>query len=210
MDKPGLYPHEKGRVPLPYPGGIVLILNLLLWSPWILRAVAEADIKKTLYVLLSGLLTTVLMAWDDQKRTLAPIFRLVFQIALGAFFGLTAIKIGYVSNIFGGIIPLDTFDSLQWTPLSGETIYLVPLIATIVWYVLVMNAINWSDNGRAMTTSVGLVTCIVLAALSVKLYLIDTTLASRNNSIFVLSFLTIFIPTLFVFWRFDVRRRCIV
>ncbi len=161
-------------------------------------------------MLSAGLLTTVLMAWDDQKRTLAPIFRLVFQIALGAFFGLTAIKIGYVSNIFGGIIPLDTFDSLQWTPLSGETIYLVPLIATIVWYVLVMNAINWSDNGRAMTTSVGLVTCIVLAALSVKLYLIDTTLASRNNSIFVISFLTIFIPTLFVFWRFDVRRRCIV
>lgn len=196
-------------MPLPYPGGIVLVLNLLLWSPWMLQAVAEADIKKTLYVLSAGLLTTVLMAWDDQKRTLSPLFRLVFQIGLGAFFGLTAIKIGYVSNIFGGIIPLDTFDSLQWT-LSGETIYLVPLVATIIWYVLVMNAINWSDNGRAMTTSVGLVTCIVLGALSVKLYLIDTTLASRNNSIFVLSLLTIFIPTLFVFWRFDVHRRCIV
>jgi hypothetical protein len=115
VDKPGLYPHENGRGPLPYPGGIVLVLNLLLWSPWILQAVAEADIKKTLYVLLAGLLTTVLMAWDDQKRTLPPLFRLVFQIGLGAFFGLTAIKIGYVSNIFGGIITLDTFDILQWT-----------------------------------------------------------------------------------------------
>lgn len=73
-----------------------------------------------------------------------------------------------------------------------------------------MNAINWSDNGRAMTSSVSLVTCIILAALSFKLYVTDTTLASQNNSLFVLSFLSILIPSLFVFWRFDVRRVCIV
>lgn len=98
---------------------------------------------------------------------------------------------------------------MQWQ-IGAETVYLVPLLVTIIWYVLVMNAINWSDNGRAMTSSVGLVTCIILAGLSVKLYLTDTTMASRNNSIFVLSFLAIFIPTLFVFWRFDCRRSCIV
>lgn len=115
VDKPHLYPHEQGREPLPYPGGVVMILNVLLWSPWILQSVADADIKKSLYVLLAGVVTTALMAWDDQKRTIPPLFRLVFQIALGAFFGLTAIKIGYVSNIFGGIIPLDAFEGLQWT-----------------------------------------------------------------------------------------------
>lgn len=43
-----------------------------------------------------------------------------------------------------------------------------------------------------------------------KLYLTDTSLASRNNSVFVFSFLTILIPTLFVFWRYDTRRACIV
>lgn len=209
VDKPHLYPHEEGRGPLPYPGGIVLVLNLLLWSPWILQSVAESDIKKTLYVLVAGLLTSLIMAWDDQRRTLHPLFRLSFQIALWAFFGLTAIKIGYVSNIFGGIISLDTFEALQWT-VAGKTLYFIPLMATIIWYVLVMNAINWSDNGRAMTSSVSLVTLIILAGLSLKLYLTDTTIASQNNSLFVLSFLVILIPTLFVFWRFDVRRACIV
>lgn len=53
VDKPHLYPHENGRGPLPYPGGIVLIINLLLWSPWILQSVAESDIKKTAYVILA-------------------------------------------------------------------------------------------------------------------------------------------------------------
>ncbi|MEI6711029.1 MAG: hypothetical protein WCK88_02000 [bacterium] len=50
---------------------------------------------------------------------------------------------------------------LQWS-IAGKTLYLIPLIITIVWYVLVMNAINWSDNGRAMTSSVSLVTLIIL------------------------------------------------
>lgn len=53
VDKPHLYPHEEGRGPLPYPGGIVIVLNLLLWSPWILQSVAESDIKKTIYVILA-------------------------------------------------------------------------------------------------------------------------------------------------------------
>ena len=78
----------------------MLIANILLWSPWILQAVPDADLKKALYVIIAGLITTLVMAWDDQKRTLPPLFRLVFQIGLGAFFGLTAIKIGYITNIF--------------------------------------------------------------------------------------------------------------
>lgn len=82
VDKPELYPHEKGRGPLPYPGGIVLILNLLLWSPWILQSVADADMKKAAYVLIAGLLTSLVMAWDDQRRTLSPVFRLLFQVGL--------------------------------------------------------------------------------------------------------------------------------
>lgn len=83
-------------------------------------------------------------------------------------------------------------------------------MVTIGWYVLVINAINWSDNGRAMTSSVSLVTLIVLGLLSVKLYLTDTSFAARNNSVFVFSFLTILLPSLFVFWRYDTRRTCIV
>lgn len=82
VDKPHLYPHEEGRGPLPYPGGIVLIINLLIWSPWILQSVSDGDVKKSIYVLIAGLLTSLIMAWDDQKRSLHPIFRLTFQVAL--------------------------------------------------------------------------------------------------------------------------------
>jgi len=52
------------------------MLNTFLWSPWIFSAVAEADAKKALYVVLAGIFTSVLMAWDDQKRSLSPVLRL--------------------------------------------------------------------------------------------------------------------------------------
>ena len=122
---------------------------------------------------------------------------------------MTAIKMGYMSNIFGGIIHLDQFENLKFS-VGDSTFYLLPLIFTCIWYVLVMNAVNWSDNGRAMTSSVGLVTCSILAILSLKLYYTDISMAARHNSLFVLAFLTILIPTLLVFWRFDVHRTCIV
>ncbi|MEI6711028.1 MAG: hypothetical protein WCK88_01995 [bacterium] len=67
---------------MPYPGGIVLMLNTLLWSPWIFSAVASVDVKKAVYVILAGIFTSVLMAWDDQKRSLSPMLRLGFQISL--------------------------------------------------------------------------------------------------------------------------------
>lgn len=114
-----------------------------------------------------------------------------------------------MSNIFGGIIHLDQFYRFQFS-IGQSTFYLLPIGLTCIWYVLVMNAINWSDNGRAMTSSVSLVSCIVLALLSIKLYITDDSSAARANSLFVLSFLSVFIPTLFVFWRFDVKRACIV
>jgi hypothetical protein len=71
-----MYPHEKGREPLPYPGGVVLIVNILLWSPWILLSVSDTDFKKAIYVIIAGVITTLLMAWDDQRRSLSPMLRL--------------------------------------------------------------------------------------------------------------------------------------
>jgi len=52
------------------------MLNMFLWSPWIFSAVAEADIKKAIYVIMAGVFTSLLMAWDDQRRTLSPVLRL--------------------------------------------------------------------------------------------------------------------------------------
>lgn len=75
------------------------------------------------------------------KLRISPLFRLLMQIGIGAFVGITSIKIGYISNIFGGILYLDHFQF----EIFNINIYIIPFFFTIIWYVLVMNSLNWSD-----------------------------------------------------------------
>jgi len=72
----------------------------------------------------------------------SPKIRLCIQILIGAIIGITSIKIGYVSNIFGGVIDLETY----FFEIYQFKIYIIPLLFTIAWYVFVFNALNWSDG----------------------------------------------------------------
>lgn len=73
------------------------------------------------------------------------------QIGVGLIIGITSIKINYISNLFGGILRLDEF-FFQFE-LYGKlfTIYYIPLIITVFWYVLVFNSINFSDGIPGLT-----------------------------------------------------------
>ena len=137
------------------------------------------------------------------KIKISPIVRLFLQIGIGALIGITSIKIGYISNIFGGILYLDRFSY----EIAGITIYWIPLLFTIIWYVLVMNSLNWSDAVPGMTSGLGGISLIIMSILTIKLYLIDSTLASQENSQFVLLILSILIPSVIIFWWQDHSRK---
>jgi UDP-N-acetylmuramyl pentapeptide phosphotransferase/UDP-N-acetylglucosamine-1-phosphate transferase len=68
--------------------------------------------------------------------------RLFIQIIIGATIGITSIKIGYVSNIFGGVIEFETLSAI----IAGKEIFIIPIIFTIIWYVFIFNALNWTDG----------------------------------------------------------------
>jgi UDP-N-acetylmuramyl pentapeptide phosphotransferase/UDP-N-acetylglucosamine-1-phosphate transferase len=85
------------------------------------------------------------------------------QIGVGAVIGLTSIKISYMSNIFGGILPLDEFFSLLSIGDMTLTVYWIPIIVTILWYVVVFNAVNFSDGVPGLTGGFALITFVILA-----------------------------------------------
>jgi UDP-N-acetylmuramyl pentapeptide phosphotransferase/UDP-N-acetylglucosamine-1-phosphate transferase len=85
------------------------------------------------------------------------------QIGVGAIIGLTSIKISYMSNIFGGILPLDEFFSLLSIGDMTLTVYWIPIIVTILWYVVVFNAVNFSDGVPGLTGGFALITFVILA-----------------------------------------------
>lgn len=92
------------------------------------------------------------------------------QIIIGATIGITSIKIGYVSNIFGGIIDLQT---LHFSFYERE-IFLIPLFFTIIWYVFVFNALNWTDGVQGNTSGLSIICFFVIFLLGLKLYVTDT------------------------------------
>lgn len=127
--------------------------------------------------------------------------RLAMQIGIGAIIGITSIKISYISNIFGGVLYLDQY----YIILGSLQIYLIPLIFTIIWYVIVFNSVNWSDGIPGLTSGLSFVTLLVMTILTIKLYLIDASSLSQANSTFVLFCLAIFIPSVLIGWLYNIK-----
>lgn len=132
------------------------------------------------------------------------------QITVGIIIGLTSIKISYMSHIFGGIITLDDWYIDFVLGNMQVTLYWIPLLVTVCWYVVVFNAVNFSDGIPGLTGGFSLITFIILACLAIKLYLTDTTLASQENSRFLLTILAVVIPITWALTRADISRRVIM
>ncbi len=132
--------------------------------------------------------------------------RLALQIFIGIVIGLTSIKISYVTNIFGGVTLLDAFSF----NILGLDIYLIPLLFTVFWYVLVFNSVNWSDGIPGLTIGLGTITMIIIGILTVRFYISDDTPALRENSIFVFSVLAILLPSLLIGWYLNITPRILI
>jgi len=110
-----------------------------------------------------------LVSFLDDMLSLSAKTRLFLQVLIGATIGITSIKIGYVSNIFWGVIELETFSAM----IAGKEVFIVPLIFTIIWYVFVFNALNWTDWIQWNTSGLSLICFFVIFLLWLKLYLTD-------------------------------------
>ncbi|EKE29637.1 MAG: UDP-N-acetylmuramyl pentapeptide phosphotransferase/UDP-N-acetylglucosamine-1-phosphate transferase [uncultured bacterium (gcode 4)] len=208
MDHPERYPHEWNRAPVPYWLGIVLFINFLIQSLLFL----DIWYKKLIIILILGAIVTIVSFVDDLetidivKFKVHPLFRLIMQIWIWAIIWITSIKIWYISGIFGWIIRLDSY-FLQWWDFR---VYIIPLFFTIVWYVLVFNSINWSDVIPWLTSWLVEISLLILLVLTIRLYLTDISEVAKENSDFVLLLLSILLPSILVFWLFDIRKKFLI
>lgn len=94
--------------------------------------------------------------------------------------------------------------------LGDWKIYLIPLLFTIAWYVLVFNSINWSDGVPGLTSGLVVITLLVIAVSTVRFYLTDETPELRENSIFVLSILAVMIPPALLAWYYNLSPKMLL
>lgn len=198
VDNPKKY--NKKRAPIPYSMGVVFYLCFFMMSALFM------DITyKLILIWLFWALVTCISFLDDLFQVSAK-KRLLMQIFIWLVIGLTSIKIGYVSNIFGGIIDLDVL----WIHIFGLNIFLIPVLFTVVWYVFVFNALNWSDGIGGNTSGLSIICFLILFLLWAKLYLTDTYDAGLVNARFIMEMSLILVAILIPFFVFDLKEKILM
>ena len=198
LDNPKKY--WKKRKPIPYSMGVIFFLSFFILS------FIFVDYSYKLFLIwVFGWVITAISFLDDLTSMSAKA-RLLIQIVIGATIGITSIKIGYVSNIFGWVIELETLSAL----IAGKEIFIIPLIFTIIWYVFVFNALNWTDGIQGNTSGLSLICFLVIFMLGLKLYLTDDYTGWLQNAEFIMQMSIILVWILIPFFYFDYREKILM
>jgi UDP-GlcNAc:undecaprenyl-phosphate GlcNAc-1-phosphate transferase len=157
LDKPSHYGLK--REPIPYFGGVVIALTvlvavaLLYFSDFLPSTVAGGVETNSLLIglFISGLLIAVLGFLDDYFK-LGPLLRIVFQALAAVNLILFGIGIEFINLPFIGGIDLGV--------LAG--------FFTVLWVMTLINAVNFVDGVRGLSSGVGFIAGLVILALSLN------------------------------------------
>ncbi len=134
------------RQPIPYPGGLVLLLLSL--------GIGCIDVS-FLPVMLGTVCIGVVSFYDDRFQ-LSPQFRLLVQLFVAGFIYYVGIRINFIGNPFS-----DTNIELwlYWPWIS--------LLMTLLWIMIIQNAMNWFDGIPGLSVGISGVGFLVLGLLGV-------------------------------------------
>lgn len=198
LDNPKKY--KLARDPIPYSMWVVFFISFFILSYFFV----EYNYKLWLIWLFWFIIT--LISFIDDRLNVSPKIRLLIQIIIWAVIWITSIKIGYISNIFWWIIDLETYNFI----IFNHTIYLIPLFFTIVWYVFIFNALNWSDWIQWNTSGLSLISFLILFLLWFILFWKDNYEWWIENAEFIMSISIILVWIILPFWYFDFNEKILM
>jgi len=190
----------KKRKPVPYGMWVVFFVCFFTLSALFI------DPNNKLFLIWGfWFLVTIVSFLDDMYQVSAK-KRLLVQIIIWAVIWITSIKIGYISNIFWGILDLETYKII----IFDYSIFIIPLIFTIVWYVFIFNALNWTDWISGNTSGLSIISFFILFLLWYILFLGDNYDWSIENASFIMKMTTILVWIIVPFWWFDIREKILM
>ena len=198
LDNPKKY--WKNRNPIPYSMWVVFFLCFFVLSYFFVEHTYK------LYLLWWFWAVTTIVSFIDDLLKVSPKVRLIMQILIWAVIWITSIKIGYVSNIFGWILNLETY----FFEIMNIKVYIIPLLFTIFWYVFIFNALNWSDGIQGNASGLSLISFIIIFLLGALLFYSDDYEGGVRNAEFIMWITAILIGTLIPFWYFDFKEKILM
>lgn len=132
LDNPIKY--KKNREAIPYSIWIIFFISFFIMSFLFL----EHNYK--IYLIWFFWFLITLVSFFDDLYNISPKIRLFLQIIIWFIIWLTTIKIWYLTSLFWWI-DLQNYS----ISLFSYEIYIVSSLFTMIWYVFIFNALNWSD-----------------------------------------------------------------
>lgn len=188
------------RDPIPYAMGIIFFIAFIIISFFFI----DYDYKLWLIWVFWFLITWI--SFVDDRLNVSAKVRLIFQIIIWAIIWITSIKIWYISNIFWWIANLETY----YFQIFNYTIYTIPLFFTILWYVFVFNALNWTDWIQWNTSGLSIISFLILFLLWVILFNKDNYEWWIKNAEFIMKISIILVWIIIPFWWFDVKEKILM
>lgn len=198
LDNPKKY--KLKRDPIPYAMWVIFFIAFFLISYFFI------DYTYKLWLIwVFWFFITAISFLDDRLNVSAKI-RLIIQIIIWAIIWVTSIKIWYISNLFWWIINLET----HYFELFNYTVYIIPLFFTVLWYVFVFNALNWTDWVSWNTSGLSIISFSILFLLWVILFNRDNYTWWIENAIFIMKISIILVWILIPFWYFDIKQKILM
>lgn len=150
IDRPGQ--HKRHLTPTPVVGGPVLFVAMwlsLLVCLLLFRSFFEEFVGSLIYVF-AGALIIVLVGLADDLRPLSAWAKLVAQVAAGLVLHIGGLHVNPITVPFVGSIMLG-----GWS-----------VVVTVVWVVMLTNAVNLIDGLDGLATGVSLIAALTMAVIA--------------------------------------------
>ncbi len=144
---------------VPRGGGIPLYLSLLI------TVLIFLPVNKILLGILLGSFLLVIVGLLDDYADVSPYVRFCANLFISALVILFGLGIPYISNPFGGIIRLDTWQ-IPINFLGKHSIWVIADLAALIWLSWTTNMVNWSKGVDGQLPGFVAITAIFIGLLS--------------------------------------------
>ncbi len=207
LDNPKKY--NLKRKPIPYSTWIIFFISFFILSYfYIFRDILWDNselISKLILLWWFWFIVTIISFFDDLLNV-SPKIRLIVQIIIWLVIWVTSIKIWYISNIFWDIIDFSKYNFSFF----NFDINLISIFFTVIWYVFIFNALNWTDGIRWNTTWLSIISFFILFLLWLILYYRDNYEWWIENAYFIMQISIILVWILIPFYFFDIKNKLLM
>jgi len=146
---------------IPRAGGLAIFFGFLISSCLFL------PLSKQMIGILSGATILIIVGLLDDRFDLNPYFRFFTNIFATLLVVGSGVGVPYITNPFGGVIPLDTW-RMKFVFFGQHSILVWADIFAILWIVWCMNMVNWSKGVDGQMPGFVAISALVIGLLSFR------------------------------------------